>query len=152
MTCFVSASTGEAAQQARIAEALDDHVQDVGQRPIGRQLGVAGSTVGRWGVDLDAWPARALLNRARHIPTVKVAVLAYLNDQTQERGDAAAAIGNAHRTMESAAKLIGEIAADVSDGRINRQELARIRERAASLREALDRLELDAEAAAGVRL
>ncbi len=56
----MSAAAGSPSLRSRIAERLGVVVVDQGARAVGRQLGVDGTTVGRWSGDVYAWGFHAV--------------------------------------------------------------------------------------------
>lgn len=127
--------------QARIASAVVAAVEDHGQRAVGHMVGHAGSTLSRWGGDLGAWSASALLALALADDSVRAELLAALADDAQRpqpRGDAPRTACAAIADMSA---MAGHLAADLADGRISPHEAAARRPEIRALIEGLRRLD-----------
>ncbi len=118
----MSAASRSSLQQSGIAEALDECLGELGQRPLGRVLGIAGSTLGRWGCDLHAWSFDAGLRVAREQLILKTPVLAYLNDDMPVRGEPIRLTQSVFALITEAASVIHKASEDLADGRMDRQE------------------------------
>lgn len=111
------------ALQFRIAEAIVEHVAESGQNATGRALGVAGTTVGRWGDCLDSWPLSHGLALAQRSPDVRAAMVAFLaGDRTERAGEPLAALTSLREQINEQAALIGQINAAVGDNQIDDTE------------------------------
>jgi hypothetical protein len=74
----VTLSPGHPSLRFPIVEAIATVVEESGQRPLGRKLGIAGNTVAARGSDLHAWPlADGLDLGVLHAPLAD-AIVAYL--------------------------------------------------------------------------
>jgi len=107
--------------QSRIAAAVASAVEDRGQRAVGAVVGHAGSTLSRWGADLGAWSASALLALAADDAEVRDVMARALSDGEPPRrmGDAVRESCGAIAGMSLAA---AHLATDLADGRIDAAE------------------------------
>ncbi len=120
----MSAAAGHPLQRSRIAERLLALTED-GARSIGRQIGVAGSTVSRWEGDPYAWGFHAV-DLAIKDDALRDLLIAYLTGETQASGEAVRVQGDLFAVLTSCTELMHEVARDLKDGRIDKREAARL--------------------------
>lgn len=133
---------------SRLANTVAAAVEDHGTRGIAEMVGAGKSSVARWGDDLGAWSATALLTLAQRDDEVRAAVLDLLAG-TEIRGRAGDATRDGFGVLVAGNKALANLSADLADGSLSpaeaRARLPELRECIAQLR----RLVLDAEAIAG---
>lgn len=130
------------ALQACIAGALAETVEVSGQRVIGAQTGHAGSTISRWGNDLNSWSAAALLAVAMHDARLREVIVAGLGGEVVS-GTQSAAVGDAGRAIGAMGDAVAKLAAALRDGRITASEAKTGRAALRAVQAAVKRLDAD---------
>lgn len=128
-----------ASLRSAIAQAIADEVAERGTRAIGAMVGVDKSTVCRWGSDLRAWPADAMLALAEHAPAVADA----LHQAQPQPGSPRHAINEAHATLRVLGEEVAALAQDVADGEVTPREAAAGRRKIRDVMAHLRRLDAD---------
>lgn len=100
--------------QSRIASAVVAAVEDHGQRAVGHMVGHAGSTLSRWGGDLGAWSASALLALALADDAVRSELLAALADDAEQHRARGEAPRTACAAIADMSAMAGHLAADLA--------------------------------------
>lgn len=119
----MSAAPGHPLLRSRIADVISNHIDERGQRPVARDLGVAaGSTIGRWGADLMAWPLLVGLDLGVIHPPLRDAIIAYLDGEHSVSSEPIRAPGALIGALQQMSVLTGEIATALSDRRITPHE------------------------------
>lgn len=136
---------------SEIADAVHAHVQDLGVRAVGESLGVGKSTVQDWKGNLNAWEVAPFLKLARSEPSIRDAVLAYLDGVTPPEPQPTAAIPGALTAIERGADLLRVLADAIRDGRVDRDEDRAVAGASAALMEILPSIVRDIHAAATSR-
>ena len=101
-----------------VAEALESAVAERGQKAVGRIVGVAHTTIGRW--DLTAWPLVAALSLADADEGVRAALLDRLARQHPDNIEAFAA-----EALVACGRTVAELAADLADRDLSPAEARR---------------------------
>lgn len=127
----MSAAAGSPSLRFCIAERLGVIAGD-GARPLGRRLGVAGTTISRWGSDPYAWGFHAV-DVALRDSELRDALLDYLLGTKRHRGEGVRVQGDLLETLAVCGELVREISRDLRDGRITAQERRGLRKLAKSL-------------------
>jgi hypothetical protein len=117
-----------------------DEVAERGTRAVGVLVGVDKSTVARWGSDLRAWPADALLALADAAPAVATALRGC---EPAAAGRADRALADAHATLCVLGEEVAALAADVADGAVTPAEARDGRTKIRTLLAHLRRLDAD---------
>lgn len=130
------------AVQGCIAAALSDTVEDKGQRVIGRATGHAGSTISRWGADLNSWSAAAMLSVAMQDNRLRDVIVAALGGEVVS-GTQSAAVGDAGRAIGAMGDAVAKLAAALRDGRITASEAKTGRAALRAVQAAVKRLDAD---------
>ena len=111
--------------QHDVAQALADLVAERGQRPLGRMLGHAGTTIASWGADPHRWPLADALLLARNDQSLRHAI-GVETGLLQQQGTQGLAERDAEQVIHDAAKVIQGLANDLSgDRRITKSEAKR---------------------------
>lgn len=108
--------------QARIAAAVASAVEDRGQRSVGLIVGHAGSTLSRWGADLSAWSASALLALAAEDAEVRDVLVRSLSADAEAPRRLGDAVRESCTAMATMSEITSHIARDLADGRISDDE------------------------------
>ncbi len=131
------------AYMSRVSNAVAAAVEDAGTRDTAEALGVGKSSVSRWGDDLNAWSAAALLTLAKRNWTVRSAILAMLSEAPVTIADprrATADIATALPTLLAEAQIM---ATAMADGRVSRAEARTILSALPNLSKQLEQLQTD---------
>ncbi len=132
-----------------IADALSEHIDDVGVRAAAQLIGQPKSTVHGWGANLNSWDACSLLALAARVPSIAEPITALLAGAAQSEPEPTAAIGGSYEAVKHASGLIAEIVEAVRDGKYSRTEAARVLAEMDELAAMLPKLRRDVKAAAG---
>lgn len=125
---------------ARIASAVAAVVDDRGQRQVGNMVGHASSTISRWGSDLSAWSAQALILTAAKDASLREELSQALHDLHSIREPASAAAASI-RTIAKTTDLDSHLACALADGKIDASEREELRPLVRQAIEQLVRLE-----------
>lgn len=128
--------------QSRIAQAVADAVADRGTRAVGNVVGADKSTVSRWGSDLHAWPADALLAIAHTDAGVRDALLTGLAGQAAPVRSSDV-MRDTHAAISAMGAEVALLAADVADGDVSQAEAKAGRPKIRELMAMLRKLDAD---------
>jgi hypothetical protein len=120
----MSAVPGHPLLRSRIAERLL-HLAGDGARSVGRQLGVAGTTVTRWEGDVYAWGFHAV-DLAIKDEELWAAIVAYHDGDQRVSGEAVRVRGDLFGVLTSCTELMHEVATALKDGKVDRIEAVRL--------------------------
>lgn len=123
--------------RARASQVLADLLTDKGSAEVGRWVGAAKDTAGRRGSDLAAWPALDLFELAARVPEMRDALIALLNGQDQQHGEAVRAQAALFQTLQKSSAVVAEASRDLADGAIDTAEAKRLLPLVVELRDQL---------------
>jgi hypothetical protein len=125
-----------------IAAALGDVVENRGQRGVGMLTGHAGSTISRWGTDLNSWSAAALIDVAVIDAQLREVIIAAMGGELVA-GSQAAAASDTGRAIGAMGDAVAKLAQSLHDGRITASEAKTGRAALRAVATAIKRLDAD---------
>lgn len=108
----------------QLAVAIEDTVADIGQRPLGRQIGVPHNVIAAHGSNVSGWPADQLLRLADVSESVRGALIARIEGDKPRSASATERTGML--TVRDAAAVIRDLSEAMADGRIDTTEARRL--------------------------